>query len=227
MGLGGAGEVVIDARGQNGSAITIAAIGEATTGLVTRVVGVTILGGDATLGGGVLVDRAVAEIVECVIHDNRGELGGGVAVCFGDLLIERSLIEGNVAEAFGGGVYASASSLMLSETTVSGNLAGVAGGGVWAEVESIVLGEALVLCGNLPDEAAFAGDLPPEPPQACPVLGDLDGDGVVGASDLSLLMGLWGPCVQCGADLDGDGDVDGGDLSLLMSAWMAGVGGGS
>jgi hypothetical protein len=222
--IGGAGEVVLDARGQQGPAISIASVSGASSGLVTRVSGFTILGGDAVFGGGVLVDRAVAEVVECVIRENRAEIGGGVSVLFGDLLIEACMIESNVAEAFGGGVHASASSLMLLNTTIAENLAGVAGGGVWSDEESIVLGEGVSLCGNLPDEAAFEGDLPPEPPRACPVLGDLDGDGVVGSSDLSLMLAAWGRCEMCEADLDRDGDVDGADLSMLMSGWLAGAG---
>lgn len=49
-------------------------------------------------------------------------------------------------------------------------------------------------------------------------VGDLDGDGVVGAPDLALLLGDWaapgGP-----ADLNGDGSVGAPDLALLLGAW--------
>ncbi len=52
---------------------------------------------------------------------------------------------------------------------------------------------------------------------------DLDGVGVVGACDLSLLLGSWGPCPpapnMCAADLDGDGFVGSGDLALLLGSW--------
>lgn len=52
------------------------------------------------------------------------------------------------------------------------------------------------------------------------VVGDLDGDGTVGASDLSILLGAWGPCTGgCPADLDGDGTVDAADLAALLGAW--------
>jgi hypothetical protein len=46
--------------------------------------------------------------------------------------------------------------------------------------------------------------------------GDLDGDGVVGASDVSLMLLDFGLCAGCTSDLDGNGEVDGGDLSFLL-----------
>lgn len=47
---------------------------------------------------------------------------------------------------------------------------------------------------------------------------DLDGDGVVGGSDLGLLLASWGS-TGGNADLDADGVVGGGDLGLLLAAW--------
>ncbi|MFZ4723385.1 MAG: RCC1 domain-containing protein [Phycisphaerales bacterium] len=46
--------------------------------------------------------------------------------------------------------------------------------------------------------------------------GDLDGDGTVGASDISILLLDFGPCPGCASDLDRSGEVDGGDLSFLL-----------
>jgi murein tripeptide amidase MpaA len=52
----------------------------------------------------------------------------------------------------------------------------------------------------------------------CPAtLGDLDGDGIVGAADLGILLGAWGGPGP--ADLDGSGAVDAGDLAVLLGAW--------
>jgi hypothetical protein len=46
---------------------------------------------------------------------------------------------------------------------------------------------------------------------------DLNGDGFVGADDLSMLLGNWGnPGV---GDLNGDGIVGAGDLSTMLSSW--------
>jgi hypothetical protein len=48
--------------------------------------------------------------------------------------------------------------------------------------------------------------------------GDLDGDGIVGAADLAILLGSWGAAGGA-ADLDGDGSVGASDLALLLGAW--------
>lgn len=63
--------------------------------------------------------------------------------------------------------------------------------------------------------------------EACPA--DLDDNGEVGAFDLALLLGGWGPCDEpcepgdpsttCAADLDGNCEVGAFDLALLLGAW--------
>ncbi|MFM7133890.1 MAG: dockerin type I domain-containing protein, partial [Planctomycetota bacterium] len=50
-------------------------------------------------------------------------------------------------------------------------------------------------------------------------LGDIDGDGTVGATDLAALLGAWGACAGCAADIDGDGSVGATDLAALLGAW--------
>lgn len=50
-----------------------------------------------------------------------------------------------------------------------------------------------------------------------PVVGDLNGDGHVDASDLGILLGGWGTAA---ADLTGDGTTDAADLGVLLGAWM-------
>lgn len=47
--------------------------------------------------------------------------------------------------------------------------------------------------------------------------GDLDGDGIVGAADLAILLGAWGTTGP--GDLDGDGTVGPADLAILLGAW--------
>ncbi len=58
---------------------------------------------------------------------------------------------------------------------------------------------------------------------------DLDGDGVVEAFDLAILLGAWGPCPKscvpgdpvdtCAADLSGDCVVEAFDLALVLGNW--------
>ncbi|MBX3354365.1 MAG: hypothetical protein KF724_01550 [Phycisphaeraceae bacterium] len=48
---------------------------------------------------------------------------------------------------------------------------------------------------------------------------DLNGDGHVDGADLALLLGSWGPCLECPADLNGDGLVGGEDIALLLGEW--------
>ena len=53
---------------------------------------------------------------------------------------------------------------------------------------------------------------------ACP--GDLDGDGDVGAADLTQLLSDWGCLGEgCPGDVDGNGLVDGADLTVILTGW--------
>ncbi|MBM4006675.1 MAG: hypothetical protein FJ292_03785 [Planctomycetes bacterium] len=78
-------------------------------------------------------------------------------------------------------------------------------------------GEDLLLV-NQPAGAFFVGTQEVKPFLATGGLkqGDLDGDGTVGASDISILLLDFGPCPGCPSDLDGSGEVDAGDLSFLL-----------
>ena len=59
--------------------------------------------------------------------------------------------------------------------------------------------------------------------QVGPVIpGDIDGDGIVGASDLLSLLASWGQCddcENCPADLNGDCSVGAADLLILLANW--------
>lgn len=54
------------------------------------------------------------------------------------------------------------------------------------------------------------------------MIGDIDGNGQIDGTDLSILLGTWGDCpskAPCPADFDGNGQVDGTDLSTLLGGW--------
>ena len=112
---------------------------------------------------------------------------------------------------------------------VSGNVAGGTGGGLYATNSSLLTLVGTRVCGNTPDQIAgpvqldedscqqlVCADCDLDPP--CPA--DLDGDGVVGGSDLAQLLADWG-CLgeDCDADLNADGSVGGPDLATLLSVW--------
>ncbi len=56
-------------------------------------------------------------------------------------------------------------------------------------------------------------------PLASDCVGDVDGNGVVDAADLAVLLGAWGPNPGHPADFDGDGDINAADLAVLIGAW--------
>ncbi len=83
---------------------------------------------------------------------------------------------------------------------------------LWARAEILIDNEVPP---GLSGEAAFDFVFVAE--TVC--VADLDGDGNVGAFDLAMLLGGWGPCPVCPADLDGDGNVGPFDLALLLGNW--------
>ncbi|MBC8309354.1 MAG: hypothetical protein ISR75_06375 [Phycisphaerales bacterium] len=48
---------------------------------------------------------------------------------------------------------------------------------------------------------------------------DIDGDGIIGTTDLLAMIGAWGPCSGCPEDIDNSGTVDTSDLLSLIGVW--------
>lgn len=70
----------------------------------------------------------------------------------------------------------------------------------------------------------FAAAVAPALPacaQAGNCFGDVNGDGVVGSRDLTIILSAWGPCPgnSCGADVNGDGVIDGVDIQSVLDRW--------
>lgn len=92
--------------------------------------------------------------------------------------------------------------------------------GLRFQVVGEVSAQFTVLCGGqpVPESLPFFVEM-----TLSGCLGDLDADGLVGGSDLGLLLATWGDRCGgpegCAADLDLDGDVDGEDLGLLLGRW--------
>ena len=75
-------------------------------------------------------------------------------------------------------------------------------------VQDVLTGSAIP-CGISLDVIAL--------PPPCPA--DLDGDGIVSASDLAQLLGSWRPCPGCPADFDDSGAVGAAELAQLLGSW--------
>jgi hypothetical protein len=117
-----------------------------------------------------------------------------------------ALVITTVAFAAGGAVYIGAYSVTGSAATSSGGKLTLKG--VIGQPEANVVSSG----GGLSVQGGFYAAAPAP---ACPA--DLDGDGNIGAADLSLLLASWG--AGGAADLNDDGIVGAADLSLLLAAW--------
>ena len=117
--------------------------------------------------------------------------------------------------------------LRISRTNCANNVSGspaqtgAAGLRVLGRMESCILSEGSIFCANLPRNVSgpyfddgTAG--------VCDCAADFNADGFVNASDLSLLLSVWGATLASGVgDVTHNGTVDAGDLSILLSLWGA------
>ncbi len=89
--------------------------------------------------------------------------------------------------------------------------------GIWVPAE--VLGLATIRSGFVRADELDALDV------TCQIRGDLDGDGVVGLSDLAVVLADFGctspPSPTCPGDADGDGDTDLSDLAVVLANFGA------
>ena len=56
-------------------------------------------------------------------------------------------------------------------------------------------------------------------PETDGIIGDLDGDGIVGVEDLLIVISEWGMCSSCVADIDVNGIVNVEDLLIVIANW--------
>ena len=92
------------------------------------------------------------------------------------------------------------------------------GGGTPIDLEPTGLEAIRFVRISVPENAMFLPELDAIADVAAVLVGDLDGNGVVNGSDLTILLADWGSNSAI-ADLDGDGIVSGSDLTILLSAW--------
>ena len=106
-------------------------------GQIVSIQGLTISGGNADIGGGILNDQATLTLTNCsVVNNVASQEGGGIGTAFagGSLTIVNCTISGNSAVApgfitvgYGGGISGGGT---ITNSTITGNYSGSVGGGV-------------------------------------------------------------------------------------------------
>ncbi len=149
--------------------------------------------------------------------------GGGIKVASGCHTLEHCVITDNVSDRGGGVFYVEfdwePAELQILDSLVIGNTAFDGGGILTQRSDQGPVIQETILFGNKPN--AISGPtsaLASHENRDC--WGDLDGNGVVDATELDLLLQNWGEheSRQAG-DFDGDDRTDGRDLALLLDQW--------
>lgn len=163
---------------------------------------------------------SVLSLVDCLFEANTANYGAAVTKAGMTATITRTSFIGNQAASVGGACLPFAGAAMtLIDCEVVGNDGGFAGGGFWVAQGSSLTLSGTTVCDNLPDQIdGIWADGGGNAVCAGPEVGDLDGNGVVDAADLAILLGEWGTFGPRG-NLDNDLTVDAADLSILLGAW--------
>ncbi len=182
---------------------------------------ISMAGGEFTLNGGAFADHIVAanEIVPCDTLEQ----------------VEVSNVSGGMMTMLAHPIHLHGRSFqILSRTNISGNAANYAAvspgfhNAGWKDTFLIWPGErvrVLVRWSSFPGDYAYhchilehedMGMMRTVRIEPCPLVGDLNGDGVVNAGDLSIVLSAWG---GPDGDVNGDGTTDAGDLTLVFAGW--------
>ena len=203
----------------------------------------TITDGVAQAGGGIYSSSPITGFVTLTtISGNTADAGSAiysVQTTSSDLVLTNSQVEFNTGAAGAALQNVSATPIIISSVRLCANepqsFLGIVTDLGWSTVsedcnanhicdaEEILNGTVLDCNDNeIPDSCDIAAGAPDINGNGaiddCEHLGDLDDDGVVGASDLALMLTAWGSN-GAAADLNGDGLVGGADIALLLQRW--------
>jgi len=187
--------------------------------------------GDA-YGGGALLFDCTTIVRNCLISGNSTVTSGGgmhlvqIATSNFSPQVIGCTISGNTTVDRGGGIgwQAGTTPLQLVNCSVTGNSAPLAGGGVYSYPTGGVNRLQLVntsVCNNTVRPNIFGLYTRDSSSTVCDCPGDIDGNGLVAAADLAILLSVWGTNASDfpAADTNHDGQVNAADLSLLLSSW--------
>ena len=183
-------------------------------------------------GGGMQFFDCSTIVRNCVISNNTTVTAGGgmhivqVATSNFSPQIINCTFGGNSTVDRGGGIswQAGTAPLQLVNCSITSNSAPIAGGGVYVYpsggVNRLTLSNTTV-CGNTVRPNISGLYTSDSLSTVCDCAGDVDGNGLVNAPDLAILLSVWGTNAAGfpSADTNRDGLVNGPDLSRLLSNW--------
>lgn len=159
----GAGRELTILRGPGSAGMASDRVIEILEGGAVSLSDLSIQGGQAELGGGILVGRSgQLALVDCEILGNRAAVGGGVHLDRATASIDRCELRDNVAGE-GGGVYQFASDLVVRRSRWVSNRAEpssagpMGGGGAMAGAGGTMRIETSDMTGNRADDTRWGG----------------------------------------------------------------------
>jgi len=119
-----------------------------------RIVGLTVVGGNAGDGAAIYCRNNDPEIADCVFTENVANDDAGALYFYDSVpLIDRCVFAENEASDDGGALYLSNSDPVMFDCTISANIAGSAGGGIYAYYSDPTLNS----CNIVNNEAGDSG----------------------------------------------------------------------
>ena len=128
-----------------------------------------------------------------------------------DVTIESCQFNKNYTAGRGGAIHSAGATPEIKDCTFTGNLAEIGGGAIYCTSGGLNLTNC-EFSSNFPD--SITGPFSTTPP--VPLIGDVNGDGIVDHLDVVALNQQIGICQS---DLNGDGLVNGEDLATMLSEW--------
>lgn len=177
-------------------------------------------------GGALQALNSPVTITGCAFRSNTAQGIGGAVHCpfgagpLGEVTLTDCEFRGNSA-ALGGAVSFDTApplrTLVLTGSIIECNTA-VSGGAIYstANYPDIVEASDTKICSNSDPQFIGSPLVDGGGNTVCGCRGDLDASGIVGAADLSLLLGDWGGIES---DLDCDGVVGSADLAIVLGSW--------
>lgn len=187
----------------------------------------TFLRNHAESGGAIHADTTDLMLDECTFVLNEAVSGGAMTNVQSNPSISNCSFVSNDA-VDGGGLFNETNAMpIVTECEFMTNAASTGGAAIHNESGALSSIATTLFCGNDPN--AIVGSWKDQGKNIflyqCPLTPDINGDGLVNGNDLTILLGMWGPCSKdadpCSADLDGNSIVDGADLTILLANWTS------